>query len=85
MPDLVLEMFLKNKNKNIDIERERLTRIGSGNYSSARKITSSRNLFIPLEIAIDSVAAVSPHGIRVETGCVLMDRVAVRPGSTCIV
>lgn len=80
----MVKQIAREKKKTRILEKK-LTRVRSNNSGSARKITGSRELAVFLEITVHSIAAVSPHCIRVETGPALVGRVAVRPSSTCIV
>lgn len=64
---------------------KKLTRVRSDEGGGGGKITSGGSLTVSLEIAVDGVAAVSANRVRVETGSALTGRVAIRPGSACVV
>lgn len=62
-----------------------LTGITSDNHCSAREVTSKSLLAVPLEITVNSIAAVSPNTVGVVTGSRGMDWVAICPSSASIV
>lgn len=66
------------------LERE-ATGIGSGNGCTSGKITRALSLTLSLEIAVDSITAVSFDSVGVVTRPIGMDRVTISPSSTSIV
>lgn len=65
--------------------RGKLTRIGGGDGGGAGEVAGGGLLAVFLEIAVGGVAAVGLNGVGLEAGPVLMDRVAIRPGSASVV